>query len=87
MSALEQLAKKLEAEVDAELADPSVPAHHHGRPIGYNNGCKGPLCRKQQRDRLRRKGSSPANPWADEYLEARLTAHRESLKEKKEKVA
>lgn len=84
----EKMFAALEEGVDKELADPNVPAHHHGRPIGYNNGCKGPLCRKSQRDRMRQKnGRGPANPVLDAYLEERLAEHQQHLKNKKEKVA
>lgn len=85
---LAKMVADIAKEVDEELADKSVPAHHHGRPIGYNNGCKGPLCRKAQRDRLRQpNGRGSANPMADAYLELRLTEHKKSLKNKKAKVA
>ena len=91
MSRMEELLKSLTAqldvEIDKELADPNILPQHHGRPIGYNNGCKGPLCRKSQRDRMRAKGGTPHNPLIDEYLEYRLSKHQESLKQKKEKVA
>lgn len=84
---LERLVQNLKLEVDAELANPEIPSDNHGRPIGYHKGCRGPLCKKQHRDRLRRPDQSPLNPWMDEYLEGRLEVHKESLKDKKEKVA
>ncbi|AKJ71900.1 hypothetical protein TIN4_103 [Tsukamurella phage TIN4] len=74
---------ELGKEVDAELADNNFPAHHHGRPIGYHNGCRGPLCKKQHRDRLRRPGAVSASEIQDAYLEMRLNEHKKSLKDKK----
>lgn len=87
MNALEKLTAQLAAQVDAELSSQCVQAHHHGRPIGYHNGCRGPLCKKHHRDRLRKPGSAPANPFLDAYLEERLREHKESLKESREQVA
>ena len=74
-------------EVDRELADPGFPPAHHGRPIGYNSGCRGPLCKKSQRDRLRSRNGTSRSELIDEYLEYRLNEHKESLKQNKEKVA
>lgn len=70
-------------EVDAELSDPAFPAHHHGRPIGYNKGCRGPLCTKNLRDRKRADGGTSANEIKDAYLEMRLKDHQLSLKTNK----
>lgn len=84
---LASMVADLAKEVEAELADPNIRPDQHGRPIGYHKGCRGPLCRKQNRERQRGKNQTSANPWADAYLESRLTEHKESLKNKKEKVA
>ncbi|UTN91163.1 hypothetical protein SEA_POKYPUPPY_3 [Gordonia phage PokyPuppy] len=72
--------EQLKAQVDAELASPNIAAHKHGRPIGYADGCKGPLCRKQHRDRIRGKHMKPSNPIRDAYLEQRMAEYQESLK-------
>lgn len=82
----QKLIDNLDREIEDELNDPTIQPHHHGRPVGYNSGCKGPLCRKSQRDRMRRPGASATNPWIDEYLVERLEEHKASLA-KKNKVA
>ncbi|QGH76146.1 hypothetical protein SEA_JELLYBONES_3 [Gordonia phage Jellybones] len=79
---IEEYIAKLKAQVDAELASPNIAAHKHGRPIGYADGCKGPLCLKQHRDRIRsqNKNMKASNPIRDAYLEQRLAEYQESLK-------
>lgn len=86
MNIMQKLEAELSAAVDAELNDPAIRPDKHGRPIGYRDGCKGPLCLKNHRERLRKPGQASANPWADAYLEERLAQHKESLKQG-EKVA
>ena len=86
VSVFNKLIGDLEAQVNAELADTSIRPDKHGRPIGYRDGCKGPLCLKNHRDRLRKPGQVAANPWADAYLDERLAQHKEALKQG-EKVA
>ncbi|QBP30281.1 hypothetical protein SEA_JORMUNGANDR_1 [Gordonia phage Jormungandr] len=83
MSTADPFAKiiaKLAAEVDAELANPEIAKHKHGRPIGYRDGCRGPLCRKQHRDRQRQPGQKSSNPLGDAYLQSRFLEYQESLK-------
>lgn len=77
---LGKLVAKIEKEVDEELSSSEIPLEKHGRPIGYHLGCKGPLCRKQHRDRQRRPDQRPANPWLDDYLELRMRELQQSLK-------
>lgn len=90
--ALAQWADQVGREVDQELNDPRFPKHHHGRPIGYNSGCRGPLCRKSQRDRIRnnypaKKRRGPDNPMLEQYLEIKLIQLREDLRKSKENKA
>ncbi|AKJ72532.1 hypothetical protein GMA7_96 [Gordonia phage GMA7] len=86
MNEIEKLLADLVARVDAELEDHTIPSHLHGRPSGYNKGCKGPLCTKSNRDRVRLPGTASRTPIEDMYLNQRLAEHKESLK-KKDKVA
>ena len=74
----------IEDQVDKELADNSFAPSKHGTPSCYNKGCRGPLCRKAQRDRVKRYQGSAAVNMFDEYLEARL---EEFYGTKKETVA
>lgn len=38
-------------EVLQEVANPAFQQREHGKPAVYNEGCRGPLCRKTLRDR------------------------------------
>ncbi|ANA85775.1 hypothetical protein PBI_WOES_1 [Gordonia phage Woes] len=83
MSTADPFAKiiaKLAAEVDAELANPEIAKHKHGRPIGYHDGCRGPLCLMQHRERQRQPGQKSSNPFRDAYLKVRMEEYKESLK-------
>lgn len=81
-NALDKMIEQLEKQVQAELSNPDIRPDQHGRPIGYHNGCRGPLCKKINRDRQRKPGQSSTNPWLDTYLEARLEEHKAELRKK-----
>lgn len=72
----------IEDEVNAELND--RPNSLHGASTTYRNGCRGPLCRKNERDRrrilrhtmqpdVRTRGRSERDN--DEYLESVEAKH------------
>ena len=83
---LELFIGKIAHEVEEELNDPEFPAHWHGRPIGTNNRCRGPLCKWGHRERMRRKNNrGPDNPYLDAYLEMCLVRHNNELREKARK--
>lgn len=44
---------EIPVEVLEEINDPGYLNRVHGRPATYNAGCRGPLCRKMNRDRAR----------------------------------
>lgn len=88
--AVAQWAEKLDRKIRAELSDPHFPEYHHGRPIGYNTGCRGPLCTKSQRDRIRdyypaRKPRGAFDPMLEQYLETKLEELRQKYGTKKRK--
>lgn len=71
----------IEEQVDRELADDQYLPSRHGTPAAYNKGCKGPLCRKAQRDRVKKARGSTTRNMMDDYLEARLAEHYEIKKD------
>jgi hypothetical protein len=46
-----------------EIEDPRFLSKRHGTRVAYNAGCRGALCRKANRDNMRKylKGSSPSD--------------------------
>lgn len=46
----------MKEEIEDEIDDERFNRYWHGRPMGTNKGCRGPLCRMAQRNRVR-----PAN--------------------------
>lgn len=69
------------AEVDAELSDEDYEANQHGTAYCYNKGCKGPICKKGNRDRRRATRGSDLGPAPlDQYLDFRLTQHEATRK-------
>ena len=44
---------ELAPDVAAELADPHFLTRTHGKKATYQAGCRGPLCRKAERERKR----------------------------------
>lgn len=70
---------KIREEVDNEIASPICDPAQHGRPIGYSLGCRGPLCRRSNRDRQRKKNMASYSEMEDQYLERRLQELRNKL--------
>ena len=62
---LAKVAMEVKAQVEDELDDERFKPHWHGRPIGTNNGCAGPYCRAQQRNRVRPPGNLNHNEFRD----------------------
>lgn len=62
-------------EVNDELADPRFNTYRHGSPSTYQKGCKGPLCRKANRDRAHKGAGSESARAMDPYLSKRIHAH------------
>lgn len=78
---VKELYDQLDQEIQQELERATIPAHWHGRPVGYNNGCKGPLCTAIQRNRTRVHSKAVSiNPIKDAYLLAKITEYQQSLK-------
>lgn len=68
-------------EVDDELGDELYENCTHGTAYCYGKGCRGPICRKLNRDRKRSARDSDAGPGPlDEYLNFRLSEHEEMRK-------
>lgn len=62
-------------EVNDELADPTFATYRHGSPGTYNKGCKGPLCRKANRDRAHKGAGLDSARSMDPYLASRIHEH------------
>lgn len=58
------------ADVKNELADPNFASRRHGSRATYALGCRGPLCRKKERDRARIRNKTRAQAQHREYVES-----------------
>lgn len=79
-------------EIANELADPTYANRTHGTRSCVNAGCKGPLCSKYHRDRMREiyrkkhpdqkaQRPGPEDPERDAFLAEIIAAHIESRKQ------
>jgi hypothetical protein len=59
--------EELPADVRAELEDPEYITRSHYSRATYAEGCRGPLCRKAERDRGRRRNEHRATEAGREY--------------------
>lgn len=60
-------------DIDAELADEEFSTATHGTAYCYGKGCKGPICKKGNRDRRRKtRNATPVPGPADDIIEQRL---------------
>lgn len=78
VSAPEKLAT-LADEIIAELSDPKFITRTHGSRGTHNDGCKGPMCRKANRDRMRVvKNGAPQKRFkgTEEILEKLIAEHK-----------
>lgn len=55
------------ADVKAELSDPHFASRRHGSRATYALGCRGPLCKKKERDRARIRNETRAKAAKREY--------------------
>ncbi|ANA85972.1 hypothetical protein BH766_gp02 [Gordonia phage Demosthenes] len=62
-------------EVNDELADERFCTLRHGSPGTYHKGCRGPLCRKANRERVHKGRGSDSARAMDPYLESRTMEH------------
>lgn len=66
-------------DIDAELADQEHQTMTHGTAYCYGKGCKGPICRKGNRDRKRKSKGIVMEPYPfDEYIEFRYNQYMAS---------
>lgn len=82
------ISPNLVLEILDELNNPRYASRTHGRRACVNAGCKGPLCRKFTRDRMRElyreqnpnpsRKRGPADPEVDQFLETVIRAHASS---------
>lgn len=75
--------------IEKELANPKHSHRVHGRRWTYNAGCRGPLCRKANRDygRERHTSEAPRGPYAARDRDALMDAYIERLNQPQEQSA
>lgn len=61
-------------DVRLELSDPLYTDHTHGRKGTYSAGCRGPLCKKNERDTKRREYARRI--WQNEGREVQVRKSR-----------
>lgn len=63
---------QISKDIDAELEDEEFKGATHGTSYCYGRGCKGPICKKGNRDRKRAtRNAHPVPGPFDDYIEHR----------------